>query len=111
MSLLPQFGHSSSAPPSGNSGFDGSKKFIAFESSIMECVNSKLQSSHRRVQRAIAIKLQPYGVLSNTAFALASLSTLPPGRSTVTLARLTSVGENLFAGCLIVDEVVTGRYG
>ena len=75
----------------------------------MECVNSKLQSSHRRVQRAIAIKLQPYGVLSNTAFALASLSTLPP--PTVTLARLTSVGENLFAGCLIVDEVVTGRHG
>ena len=53
MSLFPQFGHSSSAPPSGKSGLGGSKKFTTPLSSIMECMNWKLQLSHFRVHRGI----------------------------------------------------------
>src|ERR1700726_4724691 len=70
MSLCPQLGHSSSAPPSGNSGLGAWKKFTTPEFSIMECVNSKLQLSHRSVQRAIAVPPQPYSQRRSVKYSL-----------------------------------------
>lgn len=60
VSLWPQFGHSNSLPPSGKSGLDGSKKLTSPPSSIIECVNSKLQSSHLSVHRGMLAPLRPY---------------------------------------------------